>query len=292
MGWSGSLSASSAVGSAITYTPDTSGVGSYTVGTFKAPKKGVYRFQLKGSGGQAQHDWSTGGTPGAGGNTTGYLLLEANQTVYIGAGGPGSAAFVAKAAGSSLANIAKANLHFVAGAGGGNGNGDSGRGAAGGKGGGSAGEKGGEYWGTPGDGATQTSGYAYGTGEPGRYTNRDDVSCWGGRGGDGLYGGYCGKEGCVGGGGGSGYVYSGSLTVNGKTYASSTAQGGGAAAGSNGSVVVTYYAQAELPVTFDGVKLTQILFNGTQVGSLIVDGVKLFMRAWGRTAHKMMAEVV
>ena len=70
------------------------------------------------------------------------------------------------------------------------------------------------------------------------------------------------------------------------------AQGGGAAAGSNGSVVVTYYAQAELPVTFDGAKLTQILFNGTQVGSLIVDGVKLFMRAWGRTAHKMMAEVV
>ena len=126
MGWNGSLTESSAIGSAITFTPDTSAEGAYTVVPFTAPKKGVYRFRLYGSGGTK---WGSGngdigrkdcgGTDGgAGGYTDGYLLLEKGQTVHVGAGGTCSAAFVAKESGGKLASIAKASLLFVAGGGG------------------------------------------------------------------------------------------------------------------------------------------------------------------------------
>ena len=66
----------------------------------------------------------------------------------------------------------------------------------------------------------------------------------------------------------------------GKTYASATRQGGGAAAGARGSVVVTYYALAELPVSFNGTKLTKLIFNGTEVKSLIYNGQTIFARRW------------
>ena len=55
MGWNGSLTANSAVGNAITYTPDTTAAHGYTAGAFSAPKKGIYSFTLKGSGGHARH---------------------------------------------------------------------------------------------------------------------------------------------------------------------------------------------------------------------------------------------
>ena len=282
MGWSGSLSANSAVGSAITYTPDTTTSHGYTVGTFTAPKKGVYRFILKGSGGTYNGYYSDGSSSngGEGGYTVGYLLLEAGQTVYVGAGGTCSAAFVSGATGSALKDIAQSSLYFVAGAGGSGGarwgepyNMKSGPGGAGGGTSGTAGS-GGQA------GGTQSSGYAYGVGGIGGYGN-DGASYHRGDGGDGLYGGYAGafSSGMAhGGGGGSGYLHTGSVKIGSKTYTNTTQQGGGAGSNSTGSVVVEYYARAELPVNLDGTTLERIIFNGVEVESLIVDGVKMYFR--------------
>ena len=216
MAWSGSLTASSAVCSAITVTPDTNTEGAYTVAAFTAPKKGIYRFIAKGSGGTYTASDGASAAGGTGGLTTGYLLLEANQTVYVGAGGTCSAAFVSKATGSALKNIAKENLYFVAGTGGGGGanwgqqwNMKAG---AGGAGGGTTGGKGPQVNGTPGNGGTQTAGGSntsqagYGYGNGGGYSNTNNTSFHGGRGGDGLYGG-AGGWGADGGGGGSGYIH-------------------------------------------------------------------------------------
>ena len=299
MGWNGSLSASSAVGAAITYTPDTTTEGGYTVGAFTAPKKGVYAFQIKGSGGSINGPHSDGvySAGGTGGFTTGYLLLENGQTVYVGAGGPCSAAFVSKVTGSALKNITKENLYFVAGAGGGGGANWGQqwgmKAGAGGAGGGVSGGGGGAANGANGAGGSQTAGGSSGAGSAaaygvggggGGYWNNNNTSHWGGRGGDGYYGGG-GGGGSSGGGGGSGYIYTGSIRVGSKTYTNSTQQGGGAGSNARGSVQVSYHARAELPVIFNGTTLERLLFNGVEVESLIYDGVKLFfrkLRRWGR----------
>lgn len=308
MGWSGSLTASSAIGAAITFTPDTTTTGGYTVSSFTAPKKGVYKFTLKGSGGAAGNsERASHAAGGVGGLTTGYLLLESGAKVYVGAGGTCSAAFVSSSTGTALSAVAQANLYFVAGAGGqggagGDANSSVGAGGAGGGTTGAAGETKSSY--TGGGGGTQTAGGSsgsspngaygapgaagsYGTGGAAIYHNME-TSANGGRGGDGLYGGASGgasgyysyTKGCygLGGGGGSGYVKTASLSVAGKTYASATQQGGGAAAGARGSVVVTYYALAELPVRFNGTQLTKLIFNGTEVKSLIYNGQTIFAR--------------
>ena len=296
MGWSGSLNADSAVGSVITFTPGTKAERAYVVEAFTAPRKGVYCFRLKGSGGTLNHSWSTNGTPGAGGLTTGYLLLEAGQTVYVGAGGTCAAAFVSKTTGEALKNITKGNLYFVAGAGGGNGNGDRGVGSNGGDGGGTTGANGAVYAGYTGYGGTQTAGGqgnggystsqqgAYGVGGGGHYVNPGDDSRWGGAGGDGYYGGGSGGA-WNGGGGGSGYIHTASVKVGSKTYTNTTQQGGGAGSNTAGSVEVSYYARAELPIIFNGVTLERLFFNGVEIESVIYDGVKLFfekLRRWGR----------
>lgn len=289
MGWSGSLSANSAVGSAITYTPDTTSEGGYNVVPFTAPKKGIYAFVVKGSGGTYYSSDGASAAGGTGGLTVGYLLLEAGQTVYIGAGGTCSAAFVSKVTGSALKNIAAANLYFVAGAGGGGGamwgqpyNMKAGSGGVGGGTTGGVGNSAGI--GSSGSGGTQSSGYGYGHGGGGGYSNSDDTSFHAGRGGDGYYGG-TGASGSQGGGGGSGYIHASTLKVNTKTFANSTQQGGGAGSDSRGSIQVSYHARAELPVIFNGTTLERLFFNGVEVESLIYDGVKLFfrkLRRWGR----------
>ena len=312
MGWSGNLTSGSAPGSAITFTPDTSTMGGYTVSSFTAPKKGVYKFTLKGSGGATGDSSRTGRAEGGeGGLTTGYLLLESGAKVYVGAGGPCSAAFVSSSTGTALSAVTQANLYFVAGAGGQGGasGGKYQKVSVGGAGGGTMGADGvtltsgtNSYAG--GRGGTQSSGGSggsapsgaygasgtagsYGTGGGGVYYNNDDISTNSGRGGDGYYGGGSGGASAqgetgyaLGGGGGSGYVKTASLSVAGKTYASATRQGGGAAAGARGSVVVTYYALAELPVSFNGTKLTKLIFNGTEVKSLIYNGQTIFARRW------------
>lgn len=288
MGWNGSLTANSAEGASITYTPDTSSEGEYTVSSFVAPKKGVYKFVLCGSGGTYLSDiaanWVEGNSAslgGAGGTTTGYLLLEAGETVYIGAGGTCSAAFVSKIDAVSLAATGYSeNLYFVAGAGGAGGamwgeqwNMKSGAGGAGG------GETGGygeaaTGIGAGGAGGTQYGGFAYGAGGGGGYSN-DGVSQMAGRGGDGYYGGSGGSI-SAGGGGGSGYVYSSTLKVGNQTYASSTSLGGGAGSGANGYVVLTYYSKAELPIKYNDQIVMELYYNNQEVKSLYYNGTKIY----------------
>lgn len=317
MGWNAALNEQSALGSSILFTPNTSSIGAYTVSAFTAPIKGVYRFELKGSGGAkgsgsvdgyTAHDRRSGGD---GGSTDGYLLLEKGQTVYIGAGGTCSAAFVSSANGAKLSAINKNNLYFVAGGGGqGGAFGENNVGTGynctateGGKGGGASGAASSDG----GKGGTQSAGGAaggsairyegaagtYGTGGSGAGADWGKYRAVGGRGGDGLYGGGGGHAYTHtnyapesargwGGGGGSGYVKAATLTVRDRTYTSSTKQGGGAVSDSNGSVKVTYFARADLPIRFDGSIVERLFFNGTEIGSLVYNGAKVFMRRWMR----------
>ena len=289
-----------------TFTPDTAAEGAYSVSSFTAPKKGVYRFDLKGSGGT--NGLASGG---AGGYTVGYKVMEAGETVYVGAGGTCSAAFVSAGYGASLA-VAPGPL-FIAGAGGAGGNAvkgsaDSVRGFAGGNGGGVSGAaapEGGAGGGTSSAGGTayvSTSSKvgngangAYGTGGAGGARGYSNGYAYGGRGGDGYYGGAGGfaqysdndTTGAwslhgYGGGGGSGYVNPGLKTVSvvSGTFTSSTDQGGGAPAGSPGSVKVTYAARTVLPVFFDKTQLERLFFNGTEAEHLVFNGVPVYMRRW------------
>ena len=296
MAWSGSLSADSAVGSAITFTPDTKTEGAYTVVEFTAPRKGVYCFQLKGSGGtyEGGHNDGVSASGGVGGLTTGYLVLEKGQTVYVGAGGSCSAAFVSKTTGTALRYIPAGDLYFVAGAGGGGGAmwGQQWgmKAGAGGVGGGITGGNGASVAGSAGAGATQTSGYAYGYSVAGGYSNINDISHHAGRGGDGYYGGKPAPNGTAnGGGGGSGYLHTGSVTVGTKTYTNATQQSGGASSNAAGSIVVIYYARAELPIIFNGVTLERLIYNGVEIESVIYDGVRLFMRRLKHAAQNCFA---
>lgn len=284
MGWSGVLTANSAEQSSITFTSDTNDTGKYTVGSFTAPKKAVYEFKLYGSGGayNGYHEDGVSASGGTGGLTTGYLLMEQGQTVYIGVGGTCSAAFVSKINAASLAATQSAvNLYFVAGAGGGGGanwgqqwNMKAG---AGGSGGGTTGANGQtpEAWPNGGAGGTQSSGFAYGYGGGGGYSNSNDTSFHAGRGGDGYYGGQ-GGTGYNGGGGGSGYIHETSLTVGNKTYTNSTTQGAGSGNNTNGYAVVTYYAKAELPITYDNQIVMELYYNNQEVKSLYYNGTKIY----------------
>ena len=305
MGWNTSLTDKSAAGDGATYSPDTTEAHGYTADAFTAPKKGVYRFTLRGSGGHVRNAYGVQAAGGAGGLTDGYLLLEGGQTVYVGCGGPCSAAWVAAdtPGNAGVAGIAPASLYFVAGGGGGGGStwGDNWNGpcGVGGAGGGSVGGNGANVGsGSHGMGGTQSAGGAgcdynnalnnngsYGSGSRGVYTNNDNYSGMGGSGmggdgGDGYYGGGAGgsigSDCANGGGGGSGYVRTETLNVAGKSYISTTMQGGGAASGSAGSVTVAYAADTELPVIFDGTRLTKIIFNGTQASSLVYNGTTIF----------------
>lgn len=323
MGWSGSIAESSAVGTSTTFTPGTTTEGAYVVSSFTAPRKGVYRFTLKGSGGTKYaspgKDWNHCAAGGKGGYTVGYLLMEKGQTVYVGAGGTCSAAFVAAANGSSLSAIGKTNLYFVAAGGGAGGAAgeskyDSGVMAMvliGADGGGTSGAKSntasfGASQGYGGTGGTQSAGGtaggwtddsagtgasgAYGVGGKSTKSTYDTAVAIGGRGGDGLYGGGSGNAltdssyhtYAYSGGGGSSYIKTASLTVGSNTYTSSTTTGGGAASNTTGSIVVTYYAAVELPVKFNGTTLEKVIFNGTEVGGLIFDGIKLFFERMKR----------
>lgn len=339
MGWSGSLTASSKLGDAITLTSDTSAEGGYTVASFTAPRKGIYQFNLIGSGGTNgstdADQWGNNGTAlisgGTGGRTVGYLLLEKGQTVYCGCGGTCSAAFVSSANGASLSAISSGNLLLVAGAGGATGKayksanearaaykGGSGGGTSG-----TAGASGGSaWWGSnyAGGGAgTQSGGGqpvsmsgsakgsagSYGTGGAGGYATVDyqNVYAWGGRGGDGYYGGAGGMAAAThnsgegftqshgwGGGGGSGYLKNATLTHLGKTYTGETVQGAGASGGVTGYVQVVYYARGLLPVWFDGTQLERIFFNGNELEGLTYNGTMIYMRRLARCFKSMAAQ--
>lgn len=318
MGWSASLSEDCGIGESIVLTPDDAQEGGYTVAAFSVPRDGIYRFDLKGSGGTkgtavANYDGSAEEYElegGAGGLTTGYLKLTEGETVYIGVGGTCCAAFIAAEDGTKLSEIAAENVRYVAGGGGAAGrayrHADYRQASEGGDGGGTSGADSPEG----GKGGTQTAGGepggwigsngstgAYGEGGAGLYEETMNCPAWGGRGGDGYYGGGSGyvvtahnsmtdttSSYGYGGGGGSGYVYSAELTQDDVTYTSATAPGGGAASGENGSVTVTYAAETDIPVVFNGTRLRQLWINGVRAMSLIYDGTKVYMRRWRRSA--------
>ena len=226
MSWNGTLTADSAEGSEITHAPSGVSSGQYEIVPFTAPKGGVYRFTLLGSGGNTHGTEGSRSPGGVGGNAIGYRLMQAGETVYIGAGGPRCGANW----GQSY------NL----------------KSSAGGDGGGTTGgtaKSGGN--GTPGTGGGQSGTVGNMAGNGGIYNNEDDTSFWGGAGGDGYYGGKNGT-GSSGGGGGSGYPGTEQVTVNGVTYTGSTTQGGGASSDANGSARVAFIAPDTIPVVFDG----------------------------------------
>ena len=286
MSWNGTLTADSAEGSEITHAPNGVSSGQYEIVPFTAPKGGVYRFTLLGSGGNTHGTEGSRSPGGTGGLTVGYRLMQAGETVYIGAGGPRCAAFVSQAAGVSLEGIGRANMLLMAG-GGGEGGANWGqsynlKSSAGGDGGGTTGgtaKSGGN--GTPGTGGGQSGAIGNMAGNGGVYNNEDDTSFWGGAGGDGYYGGKNGT-GSSGGGGGSGYPGTEQVTVNGVTYTGSTTRGGGASSDANGSARVAFIAPDTIPVVFNGTRLTALYLDGVKVTSLIVDGVRLYMRKWRR----------
>lgn len=306
MGWSSSFSSSPAVGDSITFNPSVAsasgGKAAYEVAALTAPKDGVYKFELYGSGGYVRTEPSTDGKAaagGVGGKTTGRLYLKKGEVVYVGAGTPCAAAFVAKGTGTSLADLLtrSVSVPFIAGGAGGGGavwgTSSNIKTTAGGNGGGASGGSALSAWdnttvgvtgGTQGAGGsgsfssiTGTLGQGY---EPG-YVNEDNVSSRGGWGGDGYYGGGSGASGGTvahGGGGGSGYVYAATTTANGKSYANTTTAGGGMASNTKGKVVVTYEALGLLPVWFNGVQLAKIYFNNVELEHLSYGGTQIYAR--------------
>ena len=304
MGWNGELGEACAPGESVTYTPDTTAAHGYTAGTFTAPKRGVYRFTLKGSGGLRHSDFLTSEDGGEGGQTVGYLLLDKGQQVFVGCGGPCSAAWVASAnpGNTGIWDIAAESLYFVAGGGGGGGcsranTAPLGKGGAGGGSSGAQAAGAGYLTDGGGRGGTQSAGGviyegteskykvqngAYGKGGTAVYTVNDyEMEQQGGDGGDGYYGGSAGmspdvRGSACGGGGGSGYVYAQELAEGGRRYACTTQQGGGAASNTAGSVTVT--APEVLPVRYRGTALTKIIFDGVEVSSLIYNGTTIFAR--------------
>lgn len=124
MAWSAQFTESSAENSSITYTPESKDEGVYSVAAFTALQKGIYRFDLYGSGGANGDDPYGRSNGGKGGRTSGYLQLESGQTIYVGAGGLRCAAFVhSKNVESLAATQNNGILYFVAGGGGNGGRG-------------------------------------------------------------------------------------------------------------------------------------------------------------------------
>lgn len=182
---------------------------------------GTYKLEVWGGRGAGDCD----GAGGPGGYASGNITLTSNQTLYIMTGGAGTggwtqlpaacnggglpsdqtgvggggATHIASTGKGDLKNYADSRSEVYIVAGGGGGGGDH---ADGGYGGGSAGGNGSYYTGYStnfGAGATQTTGYAFGLGEP---ANGQSPA-----GGGGWYGGYRSTGGVnAGGGGGSGYI--------------------------------------------------------------------------------------
>lgn len=121
---------------------------------------------------------------------------------------------------------------------------------------------------------------------------------YGGGGGVGAYSGSVGSYGAgtgVDGGGNGGAAWPGGAAAAGTAGAANTGGGGGGTGrsqidsdgsiagnaggpGGSGIVVIRGKGGDFLPVFLNGTRISKIMFNGVQVGGLIVDGVKLFAR--------------
>ena len=205
----------------------------YTGGvqTFTSPANAIYTVTLNGAEGGGDENASGG----RGGQTTGLVEVKKGETIYVVCGemgysfdrwgyngggyGRGQSAGYATAGGGathiatkpgelrSFGNANNAKNYVIAVAGGGGGSSDSNP-SGGGFGGGTNGGKGGGPYG--GNGATQTSGYAFGYGQPAQPVQ-------GAAGGGGWYGGYSVTiSGVTGSGGGGGSGYIGSHLMSGK----------------------------------------------------------------------------
>lgn len=124
-------------------------------------------------------------------------------------------------------------------------------------------------------GGTQTTGYAFGYGQPCTSTGTDGTNKTAITGGGaGWYGGYGGIKN---GGGGSSYIGGvPEFTFNGVKYSPSTTTGGGKSATSHGAAKITKVADLYIPVFFNGTHLQKIIFNGTAIEHLIFNGTKLY----------------
>ena len=277
----------------------TGGMQSITI-----PHAGIFKFECWGAGGD-------GGRGGKGGYSVGFRLCSGGERFYIcvgqtgqdGKGGynsgitqwgwetsnyGGGATHIATADGElkSLSGNRGAVL-LVAGGGGGqgenNGTGGDGGGLEGGWGNGVAG-------GTQNGPGTPLYEYDCGNGAFGQGGDADnyydDHGQTGGRagtGGGGWYGGNGGRGyrgGGAGGGGGSGYIggLPGFSSADGTWYAPETQVGGGSANTTDGRARITFVRLNQIPVVFNGTCLTALYVNGVKVTSLIYGGVKLFMR--------------
>ena len=255
----------------------------YTGGmqTFTVPKNGVYKLEVYG----AQGGRIAGVSGGKGGHSLGYVLLKANNILYVcvgqqggdgvgsrqsrsayngGGKGKSSSPYNFGCGGGGATHIAlvdgtlesigytsfvtnKKGL-IVAGGGSGFAGSDGTYAYAAGKGGGLNGT------GNEGTGATQTSGYAFGRGQD------SNLNYESGGGGGGLYGGKAGLYS----GGGSGYI-DGVPTF--KTYAPMTETGINSG---NGYAIITFVASA-----FPEIKLGDITIEGMALGDLEIEGLAI-----------------
>ena len=284
--------------------------------SFTAPQKGIYKLEVWGAqggngGGLGGYSYghvllekdavlyvccgqagaiSTATTyNGGGGGRSKYFSFTDHYKPTRTGGSGGGATHIATRSGTLAELGSTSGLLIAAGGGGGAAAGD-GLGSSYGTGGTGGGESGGAGVGFASwtsSGGAQTSGYAFGQGQTA-------VSAWGdwdetyasnaaGGGGGGLYGG-CAQTvtgnhrdaASCGGGGGSGYTGGvPDLTHSGTTYAHGMLSG---QRSGSGYAVITFVKKGELPVVFDGAALQKILFGGAEVGSLVVNGTKVFMR--------------
>lgn len=250
------------------------GSGGYAIGYAVLKKNTTLYVVCGGQGTEVKAGAATGGYNG-GGNANCSL----NHTDYAGSGG--GATHIAKVNGT-LASIGitsfvtNKNGLIIAGGGGGSyyspetpvkGS------RAGGSGGGTSGGNGDPYQGLTVlavAGGTQTSGYAFGTGET-KVATANNAATTNSGGGGGLYGGladyYCGS------GGGSGWT-DGVPTITFKDATYSPSMSNGVNSG-NGKATITFVKKGFPTVHFDGTLLEGITFDGIEIDTIIFNGTTI-----------------
>ena len=213
--------------------------------SFTAPQKGIYKLEVWGAQG--------GNGGGLGGYSYGHVLLEKDAVLYVCCGQAGaiSTATTYNGGGGGRSKYFNFTDHYKP-----------------------------TRTGGSGGGATHI---ATRSGTLAELGSTSGLLIAAGGGGGGLYGG-CAQTvtgnhrdaASCGGGGGSGYTGGvPDLTHSGTTYAHGMLSG---QRSGSGYAVITFVKKGELPVVFDGAVLQKILFGGAEVGSLVVNGTKVFMR--------------
>ena len=269
------------------------------------PFEGIFKFEV----------WGAGGTnldqSGRGGYSVGYRLCNGGETFFICVGGSKSryngGGWSNAGYGGGATHIATANallrdlagnkgaVLLVAGGGGGagqgGGTGGTGGGLTGGNGNGASGGGQDGIGGKLTDFDLGNGAFGQGGNGSGDWANGGSQSGAGGAGGGGWYGGNGGRGytgGGSGGGGGSGYV--GGMPAftgaDGTAYAPGTLAGEGKTVNVDGYARVTFVRKNNIPVVFNGVRLTDLVFNGTRVMSLIFNGARVFMERLKRRMER------